>query len=130
MPLIRCKTGDFVRLGDGSSCECGSSLTRFKSVQGREKNWVITDKGKKAWPIEVADRIESELGIKDFEVIQLGLDQFVVRLMEEDLGKAELMRRLVEHIGSVVGHTVNVHFEQRRPHDIWRKCAPIVTQMG
>jgi len=130
MPLIRYRTGDFVRLGDGSGCECGSSLTRFKSVQGREKNWIITASGEKAWPIEIADKIESELGIKDFQIIQLGLDQFVVKLMAEDLGKVELRKWLVEYMGSLVGHPVHVDFEQRSPDDFWKKYAPVITHLG
>jgi len=130
MPLIRYRTGDYVRLGDGSSCECGSSLSRFKSVQGREKNWLITAKGERAWPIEFADRVESELGIKDFQVIQMGLGQFVVKLMGEDMGKADVRKWLADFIESVVGCQVSVSFEQRPKEDIWKKYAPVVTQVS
>jgi len=130
MPLIRYRTGDFVRMGDGSDCVCGSCLARFKYVEGREKNWLITAKGEEVWPIEFTDRVESELGIKDFEVIQLGLDVFVVRLMGEDLGRADVRKWLVEFIQSVVGCPVNVSFEQRPMTDIWRKYAPVMSQVS
>jgi phenylacetate-CoA ligase len=130
MPLVRYRTGDFVRLGGQVKCGCGSVMRRIESVQGREKDWFITQQGGRIWGPDMADKVESELGLTDFQLVQESLGEVTARLMAKDLGRADLAPRLQLLLGKTFGRPIKVKLELREEEEFWRKSRPVTTLLA
>lgn len=126
VPAVRFRTGDFVRLGPADRCQCGSSTRRFLSVEGREDDCVVGLDGKKVLGLDVAGRIESEFGFRDFQLVQTGARSFILNLRREDLGREKEISMLKEYLRELVGSTVDVEVRQRSEEDLWLKFRPVV----
>lgn len=129
MPLIRYAMGDLVEVGDGGTCECGSSLPRLRSIQGRVKDRLVAHDGSRLDPLGVADHIESVIGLRDFQIVQTGSTKFVVRTWGGTAGTSVLLR-IQDYIGGLVGTEVAVTTEARGWKEQWAKERPIVCAIG
>jgi phenylacetate-coenzyme A ligase PaaK-like adenylate-forming protein len=129
MPLIRYRTGDYVRLGRGSGCECGSELTLMESVEGRSNDCLINTAGLRVWPMEVAEHVESKFSLRDFQIEQVSMNEVVVKLMPGDVQKTDSLPALKSYLETVIGNPISLRFEERSEDSIWRKYRPVATQL-
>ena len=84
MPLIRYRTGDFGALSN-EKCSCGRTLRVLKSVHGRAYDMIKTRDGR-VFHGEVImyifeDIRKSGIGVKQFQVEQIDLDNILVRIV-------------------------------------------------
>lgn len=127
MPLIRFRTGDMVTLADGGKCSCGSYHVRVKEIQGREGDGLVTSSGRRVLPMAVADFLESELGLRDFQLEQRAPDRLVLKASEDQLESRETLRRLKEYLQGVLEGPVSLECMTRPPEDYWLKTRPIIS---
>jgi phenylacetate-CoA ligase len=84
MPLIRYRTGDFGVLSD-KPCSCGRTLKVLKSVQGRAYDMIKTGDGRifhgEIMMYIFEDIRRSGVGIKQFQVEQVDLENILVRIV-------------------------------------------------
>ena len=104
MPLIRYRNGDRGSLPDWEArCECGRSLPRFGSIQGRTKDLIRTADGRKLY---ILDSIFNGLPIVEAQLIQESLSSFVVKLVPLDhtgSGLAELDAKISKILRPYLG---------------------------
>ncbi len=128
MPLIRFRTGDYALLADDDKCGCGSNFRRVKKALGRSSDWVVTAGGERVWGLNVADQLESEFGLRDFQLIQRAQTDFVLRLTERELDEAA-WREVKNYLGGLVGAEVKLDTEERPIEELWSKIRPVYTKI-
>lgn len=127
-PLVRYRTGDYVRLSTREGCACGSSLPLIDAFEGRESDCLVDADGRRVWANELADHIESEFGLVDFQVVQTGRNEILLKLMKKDVDEVSL-GRLKDYLDSVTGRTLKMSTVEREQDDIWRKYRPVVNTL-
>ena len=87
-PLIRYALGDMAELGE--ACACGRGLPVLKRVLGRVRNRLCYPDGRLGWPM-MGDIFHAGVdGIRQYQIIQHGLEDIEMRLaVERPLGPAE-----------------------------------------
>lgn len=130
IPLVRYRTGDYVRLGGDDRCHCGSSLRRLSAIEGRTGDCVIGKGGEKTLALEVADRLESEFGLRDFQLVQTGLHDFTLLLTQDDLDRRDEIRGVKEYLEGLAGAEVNLDLGPRSNDDYWLKTRPVVCRLN
>lgn len=129
-PLIRYRTGDFVRLGKENGCDCGSELALFESVEGRNNDFLVNATGERVWPTEVAEHLESDFSLRDFQIVQVSLNEIVLRLMPSDLQKTQNLAGLKSYLEKVTGNPISLGLEERSEDERWRKARPVVCKVA
>lgn len=129
MPLIRFRTGDMVTLADEGKCGCGSWHVRLKEVQGREGDGLVTATGKRVLPIDVADALETEFGLRDFQLVQRAVDSLVLEASEDQLEDKEMLGRLGSYLQGMLGGPVSLETRPRPERDYWLKTRPVVSEV-
>ena len=71
MPLIRCATGDLVRLSH-QSCSCGRAFPLIQNIEGRQDDYVITTSGRWIGRLDLVFKGVS--GLVEGQIIQEKLD--------------------------------------------------------
>ena len=110
MPLIRYKTGDFVKLKRSpEKCSCGRSFPTINSVIGREQDLVVTRDGRKIAGIPSA--FNHTPGIIMGQIIQEKIDQLLVRIVcvSEDPDNTD--RILLGHLKNFFGDDSEIKIE-------------------
>jgi len=102
-PIFRYRTGDFVRLGGYDRCECGSCTMRLSSIEGRENDCVIGEDGERFLATEVSDRLESEFGLRDFQLVQNSLNEFTLLLRADDIERRKEVSGVKEYLEEIAG---------------------------
>jgi phenylacetate-coenzyme A ligase PaaK-like adenylate-forming protein len=106
-PYIRYELDDRVTMS-AAPCTCGNTMPYIQSVQGRTKDgfWIEIDGRYRDFPYYIfLAGITPNLDIAEHQVLQTGVNNFVVRLMPQP-GKtldAERTRRLVEDAVEIEG---------------------------
>lgn len=126
MPFVRYRTGDFARVADAGVCPCGSSLMRVGPILGRERDAFVAKDGRKVLPLEVAESIESAVGLRDYQVIQRKADDVVLRLPRASVGDRKLVQEVASIIEGIAGTRLNFTVEERPAEEIWEKSRPVV----
>lgn len=131
MPLIRYQLGDLVVHGDNERCNCGSSLPRLASIQGRPNDGLVSQDGIKIPPGKIASYIETVLDLRDYQVIQKSSSKLLVRLKEKDLVKKETLEGLTLYSRNLLcNEYLDVEFESWSEKDIPPKYRPIVCEVN
>jgi len=78
-PLIRYEIRDYAERGP--ACSCGRGLGSLKRIMGRRRNMVTLPDGSKHWPLVGAPRYREVADIRQYQVIQHGLDDIELRLL-------------------------------------------------
>lgn len=129
VPLVRFRTGDYVRLGSDDRCECGSSTRRLATIEGREDDCVVGSEGRRFGALEVADRIESQFGFRDFQLIQSGPRRFSLLLRGDDMNRKDEFGRVRAYLEELTGPPVQIEVSQRSDDDYWMKTRPVVCKV-
>ena len=126
MPLIRYRTGDLVRLSDPGTCGCGSGLTRVERFMGRAGDAFVSASGKRTPGLEVADRLDEALGLRDYQVVQLGLDRVELRLSPEQIADGALVGRVERFLEGLAGAQLQFTVKKRDEEEYWKKVRPVI----
>ena len=109
MPFIRYATGDYAVVGE--PCGCGWSLPTLKHILGRSRNRFTLGDGRRIWPATMFGRLERELDIVDFQLVQEAPDQFSLSYVRPDaqndlneIQAAALLSSKFERAISVIGN--------------------------
>jgi phenylacetate-CoA ligase len=129
MPLIRYRTEDFVVRAESDRCGCGSYLLRLATIQGRRSDGLVTATGVRALPIKVADQIESEFGLRDFQLLQLSLDTFVLRVLDSGSVTDGVRSAVKEYIEGLISCPIRLTVEERPATELWMKNRPVVSRL-
>ena len=130
MPLIRYATGDTVELADGERCACGSTMLRVKRFLGRKEDWLQGAGGTLVSPLDVAEAVERETGMRDYQIVQLKRGEFEVRVKSPDQEEKRYSSALGECLSRAMGTPVTLSFTARPRDDLWLKNRPVVTAGG
>ncbi len=105
-PLIRYDIGDIGVLGN--SCSCGRGLPVLQEILGRSRNMAILPDGSKKWPnlgfrkmMEVAD-------IRQFQVVQHGLENIELKIVVDEPLEIDQKNRLGGILREHLGHPFKV----------------------
>ena len=90
MPLIRYKIGDIVVPSDAETCACGSKLQRLDRNLGKSKNAFVSKSWIKIPPGVIADFVETELGLRNYELIQKEPWNFELHLCGEQVSDQKI----------------------------------------
>jgi len=77
MPFIRYKIGDIGVLSD-KMCPCGIELPLMDVIEGRDEDFILLKDGKKISPMMVTGTLDHIPGIKQFRVVQEGINSVLV----------------------------------------------------
>lgn len=130
MPLMRYRMGDFVEMGEEGTCACGSNLPRLKSIQGRVEDRLLALDGSRVPPLAVADHVESALGLRDFQIVQVEPSRFRLRVTGSSGVDSTTVTRLQSYLGELVGSPVVVSTETRPAHEQWLKQRPVTCSLN
>ncbi len=114
MPLIRYRIGDFGTL-TGELCDCGRTLPLIDGIHGRAYDLIQTRSGRRVHPeaiMYVFEDLQKTASLfKQFQVIQLDLDTFQVKIVP-DVGWDESKKTLVtEKLVGVLEQNLRIDFE-------------------
>jgi phenylacetate-CoA ligase len=110
MPLIRYRTGDMVVL-DSSPCNCGCTWRRIAKVGGRVLDLVSRPDGSKIAGQAITQIVLSAAVRCRVQVLQIGLNSFVIRHLETETITPESRARLFGHFRDLLGNDVVVGYE-------------------
>lgn len=130
MPLIRYRTGDLVELGPTAKCSCGSSLMRIARVLGRTDEGLVTASGRRVLAIDVAERIETDTDLRDYQLVQTGVGRVTLRLAPGTALSSENVARVKDRLENYIGATVRIEVENREKDEVWKKYRPVVSMIG
>jgi len=82
-PLIRYEIRDYAEVGP--VCTCGRGLATLKRIMGRRRNMVTLPDGSKHWPLVGAHRYREVADIRQYQLIQHGVDDIEIRLLVSPL---------------------------------------------
>jgi len=111
MPLIRYEIGDYAISSD-STCPCGRTLPLIQRIIGRQVNLFRLKNNQLLSPIEVLVKLASCHQLKQYQVIQETIDQFVIRFVSDNGLSVEYRQRLLMDIQSILDYPVEIQFEQ------------------
>lgn len=132
MPLIRYDTADLARAGEAAACACGRTLRRLAGIEGRSVDTVVTRDGRRISPWYFTDRIEVLPGMRRFQVVQSGIDQFVVRAQVAPDAPPDIAERIVTAVRGIVGEpaAVTVEFAAQIDPPPGRKFRAVESRVG
>jgi phenylacetate-CoA ligase len=82
-PLIRYEIRDYAEVGP--VCSCGRGLATLKRIMGRRRNMVTLPDGSRHWPLVGAHRYREVADIRQYQLIQHGVDDIEIRLLVSPL---------------------------------------------
>jgi phenylacetate-CoA ligase len=106
MPLIRYDLGDLA-LPAAKPCPCGRGLPVFERVLGRVNDLIVTGEGKRVPSVRFYTLFETFAAVRQFQVVQTGLDDFTVRLA----GTREAGPEMSARLHRLIGPRVRLRFE-------------------
>src|SRR3546814_12851910 len=81
MPMIRYAVGDLAEVGP--PCPCGRGLPVLKRILGRTRDMLVYPDGRKAWPL-LGDMYYVEIpDIRQFQIVQHGVDDVEIRVVAD-----------------------------------------------
>jgi phenylacetate-CoA ligase len=110
MPLIRYELGDIATAIEDERCNCGSCLQRLKEIEGRKSDGLLSQDGTLIPPTIIVNYIDSNIGIKQYQVIQRNKTNILVRLTTEE-AIPRFIEPLMVYLKEVLGEHVTVKTE-------------------
>jgi len=126
MPLIRCRNGDILRLADSGVCECGSWLTRVAQIRGRAADGLVTSEGGRITPVDAAETVEESIGVRDYQLVQLRVDEFLLKVRRGTTIGRDSERRLEGALSRSIGVEVHLEVAENPDEDFVAKHRPVV----
>ncbi|MDG7010643.1 MAG: phenylacetate--CoA ligase family protein [Nitrososphaerota archaeon] len=123
-PRVRYRTGDYVRLGERTRCECGSSTTRIASVEGRKDDCLFGRTGARIWGNEVSDHLESAFGLRDFRLVQDGAE-YTLKLPPGEAARFALGPALGAYLEEMTSLPAHLQVDVMDQKDYWVKARPV-----
>lgn len=109
MPLIRYEIGDYAEVGTGR-CSCGRNLPVLTRILGRQRNMLVLPSGAKLWPVMEAEMFTSVAPVRQFQVIQHGMDDIEARLVVDTALTADQEDRLRQAMQDEFQHPFPIRF--------------------
>src|SRR3569833_204987 len=110
-PFIRYCTGDVAVLDD-QSCFCGRGLPLLKEIQGRTTDFVVAADGTLMHGLSLIYVIRDVIGVENFKIEQLSLQETVVKLVVNEQFKDESMNLIERGLKKRLGANVNIKLER------------------
>lgn len=110
MPLVRYAMGDYAVALEGE-CPCGRTLPLIGSIIGRGINLFRHPSGKLISPWKVLDAVKELPGLRQLQVIQRTIDDYLVRIVSEVPLAPDVEALARRHFLSVVGQA-SITFER------------------
>jgi phenylacetate-CoA ligase len=127
MPLIRYRTGDLVKLADDGRCDCGSSLLRLESIQGRVSDGLMTVAGSRLPAMMVANEMERRTGFSDFQLSQKSMSVIEIGLAHGERADSRVELELTRWLSELIGAEQTLSFVARDDEELWTKSRPVVS---
>lgn len=102
MPFIRYNVEDQGSLIE-DQCSCGNSFPLMKISQGRKSDVIHLSDGRVISALAVYCRLPYASGIKQFQVVQEGLDKFAVKIMKETTFTNKTSEEIKQTLRSLLG---------------------------
>ena len=128
MPLIRYKIGDVVVPEKDERCDCGSNLPRLRVVEGRLNDGLISCKGQRIAPGSIVEHLESQVGLRDFQIVQIGRNELTVKV-QQSVGDHSMMSYIEAYLRDLLCKNARVHFVTWNEHDMPPKYRPILVSV-
>ena len=129
MPLIRYRLGDMVVPSEDEKCNCGSSFSRLQRIDGRlNDGFFLRDRSRIA-PGGIVDHLESVLGLRDFQLIQLDQKNLVIKLKRTSI-VPQNVDVLKAYLESLLGSDLKIEIVPWREDEMPPKLRPIVSQVA
>ena len=107
MPLVRYRLGDMGKIHE-KQCECGNMRPVLELTAGRTSDWIMTSEGGQKPVYAIIKAIDivnymSEGAIKQFQIVQKGIEEFIIKLVIdedeiEEFQMNDMEEKLVEFI--------------------------------
>ncbi|WP_447979723.1 phenylacetate--CoA ligase family protein [Candidatus Nitrospira bockiana] len=110
MPLIRYRTGDCARVLD-KSCVCGRGFPLVSDIQGRVHDRIQTPRGGHLYGHFFQDLMLAIGGVRRFQIIQMKLDQLVVKIVPGDGFADDTRKRIDQCLREALGDGINVDLQ-------------------
>ena len=110
MPLIRYKLDDVVTKGR-EVCRCGQPFSTIRSIQGRILDYFRLSDGRLVHPYEFPLGREKFPWIREFQIIQQGVDHIVMKIAPFYKPSSDGLRALLEPMKKLLGHDVTFEIE-------------------
>lgn len=128
MPLIRYEIGDVAVPEEEEKCACGSYFPKLRAVYGRRDEGLVTSSGDRIPQGIVCELLESTMGLRDYQVIQKGIDRIIVRVREGQ-SEQELSDRLRSYLSKELESDVSVELEVWDDDDMPAKYRPVISEI-
>ena len=133
MPMIRYKIGDIAIPEEDEKdhgCECGLHLPRIKELQGRLDDGLVSQDLQRVPTSLVVDYLESELGLRDYQMIQLDMKKIRMKVKESPaLQSRDLENSISKFLKALLGEECMVEIEVWRDADIPPKYRPVISKV-
>jgi phenylacetate-CoA ligase len=116
MPLIRYRTGDYVRLKKNPrQCPCGRGFPTVEAIMGRDCDVIHTPDGRCITALYIV--FDRTPGIDFGQIIQDRPDRLIVRVSVPSADKQQTMDTLRHNIECFTGNSMQIHIEQISRHE-------------
>jgi len=89
MPLVRYRLGDYVVKDKDERCACGTYFSTLRHIEGRESDALLGAGGEPVPSGEIVECLETDLGLRDFQLIQENATELLLRVQERPDGAVE-----------------------------------------
>jgi phenylacetate-CoA ligase len=108
MPLIRYRTGDRARLGEGT-CECGRPFPLVEEIEGRVEDYVVTPEG---YLVGRLDHLfKGVVGVREAQIVQRERNALILRIVREAAYSDRSEGHIREEARKRVGPLMRLVFE-------------------
>jgi len=107
-PMIRYDIGDHAEMG--SACPCGRGLPTLRLIRGRYRNLVVKPNGDRHWPPLARAIFQCGLPIRQFQMIQHGLNDVEIKLVTGQPLSASDEETLVKYLHEALDHPFPLRF--------------------
>ena len=107
-PLIRYDTGDLAGEVIDAPCPCGRTFARVKRFEGRVVDGITLVDGGVLSPYALTAAVKHTPGLERYQVRQIAIDQFVIRLQGQFDDGSALIQRLTKSVRDAVRSDVQV----------------------
>jgi len=93
----------------GGDCICGRNLPTIRDVSGRIQDFVVTPDGQLISPLNVTEILYQPDGIKQYQVIQNGLNDFLVKIVPDvKTDREDLSQKIKLGLKKVLGSEADI----------------------
>lgn len=115
MPLIRYRTGDYVKIEWGETCACKwRSYPIIKEVSGRSTSFIKTKSGNIVSEAPLSLIFKNFESIKEVQIVQEDIDRIVV-MYEREIGKecsSKMLRQIHYDLTKILGNEMQIDIKE------------------